>query len=674
MSVVIQTHFILRLKKKPKPKPTTDPKYYMNKYGKDDLIKFAKVKYGIEIENPSKKELSEIIVQKEMEAYSNEDDLDSTVNLTVTPTKMKEKAFLQRLMPHWFMKPFGTKEGDCIETGLHNENFVISSLKGYVKSLSDNKYNIGKLLETGLLINRKVQVSGTSPDGIVELYQCTSGRKMHFLGLCVLEIKTKNTVTTATRLDHDIAKLGGPFNDCNAGDIAFKKYVPEPAYRSQISQHACVTGLKYAMIAYSIPGGIIKRIVLVRYKANMLVYLSSYQDEMRKRYMDNFYSDDDNNNLVMQSIGQDYDNVYGYAQEHHTVELYMRLWKRHNNDVIENGTPPTIKKIIESSCSTWNKCMGNVHIVRKTLGNHKTKRGSNTKPGFLSWYTIFQYVLYQTFRTYTYSLLEKKLSKVTSFMQLQDKRKHIMSFKDFLSQISARDSFCISEFEKFYPGLREKFNQSMRSQKDDSKDAHTTAIAKESTVDNVSNDYEYNPKYKVLELFNNSTTEEYRKRLDNSLLHTLSANTEFDRKGVRRARLRCIMCCVICLKEDKKQKEHGRVGQTTSKFCPICKVVLCTHCFESFHREKNLKIPQCVLDKMTVRISQKCVTAETVSNEKSPSIFLKKKRKMTLTRNIQSTPQLSKKKEKLVTQKSKRTRVMMLKELNLMHHLQHQMN
>ena len=151
--------------------------------------------------------------------------------------------------------------------------------------------------------------------------------------------------------------------------------------------------------------------------------------------MHNFYSNDDNSNLVMQSIEKNYDNVYGYAQEHHTVELYMRLWKRHNNDVIANGTPPTIKKIIESSCSTWNKCMGNVDIVRKTLGNHKTKRGSNTKPGFLSWYTIFQYVLYQTFRTYTYSLLENKLSKVTSFMQLQDKRKHVMSFKDFLSQI-----------------------------------------------------------------------------------------------------------------------------------------------------------------------------------------------------------------------------------------------
>ena len=156
----------------------------------------------------------------------------------------------------------------------------------------------------------------------------------------------------------------------------------------------------------------------------------------------------------------------------------MRLWKRHNNDVIANGTPPTIKKIIESSCSTWNKCMGNVDIVRKTLGNHKTKRGSNTKPGFLSWYTIFQYVLYQTFRTYTYSLLEKKLSKVTSFMQLQDRRKHVMSFKDFLSQISARDSFCISEFEKYYPGLREKFNQSMRSDKDSREVAHSMGIEK----------------------------------------------------------------------------------------------------------------------------------------------------------------------------------------------------
>ena len=60
--------------------------------------------------------------------------------------------------------------------------------------------------------------------------------------------------------------------------------------------------------------------------------------------MNDFYSDKKSTNLQMQSIGEDYDNVYGYAQEHHTIELYMRLWKQHNDDVIANGTPPTIKK------------------------------------------------------------------------------------------------------------------------------------------------------------------------------------------------------------------------------------------------------------------------------------------------------------------------------------------
>ena len=57
------------------------------------------------------------------------------------------------------------------------------------------------------------------------------------------------------------------------------------------------------------------------------------------------FNDDEKQEVQMQTLGEDYDNVYGYAQEHHTVELYMRLWKRHNRDVIRRGTPPTIKKL-----------------------------------------------------------------------------------------------------------------------------------------------------------------------------------------------------------------------------------------------------------------------------------------------------------------------------------------
>ena len=161
----------------------------------------------------------------------------------------------------------------------------------------------------------------------------------------------------------------------------------------------------------------------------------------------------------MPPIGNNYEYVYGYAQEHHTVELYMRLWKTHDIDVVRNGTPPPFSKIIEATCSGWNKCMGNVDTVRKTLGYHKVKRGSNTKPGFLVWYTFFNYILYNLFRVYSYYLMEKKLGEFVSFKQFQDRRKHMLSFKDFLDDLCCRDSFGISQFDKYYPGLKEKFDQ-----------------------------------------------------------------------------------------------------------------------------------------------------------------------------------------------------------------------
>ena len=59
----------------------------------------------------------------------------------------------------------------------------------------------------------------------------------------------------------------------------------------------------------------------------------------------------------------------------------MRLWKLLDADVAKNGTPPPCWKFLYATINGWNKCMGDVYTIRKTLGFHKTKRGSNTKLG-----------------------------------------------------------------------------------------------------------------------------------------------------------------------------------------------------------------------------------------------------------------------------------------------------
>jgi len=90
------------------------------------------------------------------------------------------------------------------------------------------------------------------------------------------------------------------------------------------------------------------------------------------------------------------------------------------------------------------------------------ERGLNTKPGFLVWHTFFDYILYNAIRVYLYFLTEKKLFNITSFKQFQDKRKNLFSFKNFLDDLYCCNSFSSSQFEKYYPGLKERYNKMNR--------------------------------------------------------------------------------------------------------------------------------------------------------------------------------------------------------------------
>ena len=97
------------------------------------------------------------------------------------------------------------------------------------------------------------------------------------MGLCVIEIKTKSALTTINDLEKNIAQDGSNFNVCNVGTVKFKELVKEPAYRSQICQHAAATGIKNVLLVYSLPGGLIKKIVLVQLLSHHLSNLLNFQ-------------------------------------------------------------------------------------------------------------------------------------------------------------------------------------------------------------------------------------------------------------------------------------------------------------------------------------------------------------------------------------------------------------
>ena len=74
-----------------------------------------------------------------------DDDLEANLSAQV--------AFLQRMVPIWFMRPFTSKSGGAIEQGNANESQVIRVLRNKVKKMSSGLYDIGKVEEFGLLAN-----------------------------------------------------------------------------------------------------------------------------------------------------------------------------------------------------------------------------------------------------------------------------------------------------------------------------------------------------------------------------------------------------------------------------------------------------------------------------------------------------------------------------------------
>ena len=132
-------------------------------------------------------------------------------------------AFLHRMMPHWFMCPFATVAGGAIEHLSANEEQVILVLRRYVKSFSQKLYEIDPVREFGLIARRECRVCASSPDRVVSLKKRNQAGLHIFVGLCVLEIKTKASENTASDLAQQVMAEGRNFVVFNAGDEEFKQ-------------------------------------------------------------------------------------------------------------------------------------------------------------------------------------------------------------------------------------------------------------------------------------------------------------------------------------------------------------------------------------------------------------------------------------------------------------------
>ncbi|EJK70714.1 hypothetical protein THAOC_07905, partial [Thalassiosira oceanica] len=216
-----------------------------------------------------------------------------------------------------------------------------------------------------------------------------------FIGTCILEIKTHTGEEAVTNLANDIIEVG-EFTETTVGTEEFERAIPNPAYRSQVCQHGAAGGVDFVLIAFCLPGGLPKRMVLVNIPSPARDPILELEKSLMDRYMPGVH-DGSQSDFIFPSLGEDFSKAYGYAQEHHTLELWFYIWLAHKKDVENNGTPPTIRRIIDIVTSFWNKCMGNVNILRRVVKSARAVRGKDSKPGALFWFTLFDFIFYQNF-------------------------------------------------------------------------------------------------------------------------------------------------------------------------------------------------------------------------------------------------------------------------------------
>ncbi|GBG25309.1 Hypothetical Protein FCC1311_015262 [Hondaea fermentalgiana] len=217
-------------------------------------------------------------------------------------------------------------------------------------------------------------------------------------------------------------------NEADAGVRTndFVKLVPKPVDRAQVVHHAAVLDVETVLLVYATPEEV-RQVVAITVPLESRQAWRSYLHALSSEYMGFAYVED---NAVFPDVGTDHSEVYGYARDHHTVELYLQLWRSHNEDIQRYGTPPPCSKLLPQIVSFWNHMMGGVDTMRKVLSGHKVIT-SQLNPNCLLWITFLEYTLYNAFRLYQLSKMEKRAAAAQSFDEWSTQRK-VVTFNGFL--------------------------------------------------------------------------------------------------------------------------------------------------------------------------------------------------------------------------------------------------
>ena len=505
-------------------------------------------------------------------------------------------AFLQRMMPHWFMRPFEASAGGAAASGTANELPVIDALPYNLFKFSKKVYKIGRLPEEiiscntcsskfvrefGLLARRDLRACCSSPDGVIALMKQSDNdeTKYEFLSLAALEMKTRTSSGTATELEEEIQSIGA-FKEVNAGTNEFRNAVPDHAYRTQICQHATCLSLDKVLMVFSTPGGAIKRMVVLSINEEQRNTLFQTQKFLVENCMQFSYGTEAPTDFP--KIGEDYSPQYGYAREHHSVDFWLRIWHSHWQDVKERGTPPPCRRLVDIMVSFWNKNMGYVDIMRKVIKSCRAKRGPDSGPGSLMWSVLIDFSIYEAMRLYQYTLIGSKVDMFATYYQLNKARQKSITYAAFIHLLSNEDQLYEEAFERIFPGLiKQVAPRGVPTDSDETQTCRNTTVqTSEATVVPSLPESEQRPTYKQANQYLRQGTPFWNTRLYQTEEHLHCK--------IASGRMRCVLCCEDC----KKGKVHTtRFGRQTNKGCSKCLVSLCKNCFKAWHAPNPLTVP-----------------------------------------------------------------------------------
>lgn len=515
------------------------------------------------------------------------DDVDSGQDITGASSASRQALFLKTVLKSWFCKSnILTNHSLCVIshstfTPSARENILIHNMKSFVERVSNGRLKIDNLRGYGLLARRDMPFLAAAPDGTGVLLESQGDNDFSVDGAFALKINMYNSSTQQTELESRFKRLGA-LRQCQCGTYEFRSLVPSPSQRAQYIHLAAVLDVPITLIINSTATETLQ-LILLRVSETERAMWRTYLDTLQKEYLKFAYGPE---LQPMPEVAPRGSKIFGFARDHYTVELHLQLWRRHYEDIVLNGTPPPCTKFLPKIVSSFSQMAKQSGFLRSSLsGSVVTKTSLSLNS--LIWTSFFSYILYNAYRIYQLSLVDRSGKEYNSFEELMRERSRFY-YRGFLEQLLSAMHLDMAAKKNAHIAGDQPHNMLVTPA------SNSLVIGPVQPTSSSSEDAEHS-------MHNSGDVKRkaYRyKRLPELLKMRFELPREHHRasiaaRGKPAERRKCILCCQKCDAAHRGNEQagpHSRVARTSTKWCVKCKAVFCQNCFDKFHNDKDLVI------------------------------------------------------------------------------------